>query len=114
MYLIMAFNARIRTTPDIIEINKQKIIAIGDLHGDREMFWSIMMSSGCIELNKSGTTPRWKGKDNIVVILGDTTDSKRQKGLLQDIVIKRRLEQHAYPKQGIVEILAWPAREHFP
>lgn len=77
MYLIMAFNARIRTTPDIIEINKQKIIAIGDLHGDREMFWSIMMSSGCIELNKSGTTPRWKGKDNIVVILGDTTDSKR-------------------------------------
>ena len=77
MYLIMAFNARIRTTPDIIEINKQKIIAIGDLHGDREMFWSIMLSSGCIELNKSGTTPRWKGKDNIVVILGDTTDSKR-------------------------------------
>jgi len=81
----MAFAARIRKTPAIIEINKQKIIAIGDLHGDREMFWAIMMSSGCIGMNKSRTTPKWTGKNTIVVILGDTTDSKRP-----DVKIKKQ------------------------
>jgi len=76
--------ARIRSTPDIIETRRgkktPKIIAIGDLHGDREMFWAIMMASGCVKMKKSrGRTksPRWIGKNTIIVCLGDTTDSKR-------------------------------------
>jgi|TARA_B100001250_G_scaffold274228_1_gene236811 hypothetical protein len=77
-------SVRIRRTPDFIEtkrdVGMEKIIAIGDLHGDREMFWGIMLASGCVKMKKLKSkkrTPRWIGKNTIVVCLGDTTDSKR-------------------------------------
>ncbi len=76
-------SAKIRRTPEFIETKRgkggEKIIAIGDLHGDREMFWAIMLASKCVKMKKSGKkrVPAWIGKTNIVVCLGDTTDSMR-------------------------------------
>jgi len=73
---------RIRNVPSIIETERQQqdIIAIGDLHGDRDMFWGIMVASGCVKMkNLKGNIkkPRWVGGNTIVVCLGDTVDSKR-------------------------------------
>ena len=74
---------RIRRTPDFIETSRgsasPRIVILGDLHGDREMFWGILAAAKCIKMlkKKTGNSPRWIGKDTIVVCLGDTVDSQR-------------------------------------
>ena len=83
---------KIRGTPSFIEISrkKQRIVAIGDLHGDREIFWAIMIASECVKLKKikgkrrGPKTPIWIGEDTVVVCLGDTTDSRRPDICVED------------------------------
>ena len=78
---------RIRNTPSFIETarKKQRIIAIGDLHGDREIFWSIMIASECVKLKKvkgKKKTPKWIGEDTIVVCLGICSEAKMRRDLV--------------------------------
>ena len=78
----MPTTLRIRDIPSIIETERQNqdIVAIGDLHGDRDMFWGVMVASGCVKMKnlKGGNKkPKWIGGNTIVVCLGDTVDSAR-------------------------------------
>tara|TARA_X000001036_G_scaffold296839_1_gene275943 strand:+ start:6329 stop:7303 length:975 start_codon:yes stop_codon:yes gene_type:complete len=96
---------RIRNTPSFIETarKKQRIVAIGDLHGDREIFWSVLIASGCVKMKKvkgKNKTPKWIGEDTIVVCLGDTTDSKRP-----EIRVNEEWKKYAGEKQLQFDIL---------
>ena len=82
---------RLRSTPDVISTERSiahapKIVAIGDLHGDRDMFWTVLSASGCVKIKKTkkGIKPKWTGKNSIVVCLGDTADSQRPDVKIRD------------------------------
>lgn len=97
---------KIRNIPGIIETHRenQTIIAIGDLHGDREIFWSIMVASGCVKMKRLGNRakkPRWIGGNTIVVALGDTVDSKRPEVKITD----PEWAKHAGERQLQLDIL---------
>lgn len=57
---------------------RNRVIAIGDLHGDREIFLAILMTAGLIEYAADSKTLNWVGGDTVVVCMGDTVDSKRE------------------------------------
>lgn len=52
--------------------NNNKIIAVGDLHGDYKIFIKILEMTKLIDSNGN-----WVGKDTYVVQVGDTLDGKR-------------------------------------
>ena len=52
--------------------NNNKIIAIGDIHGDYYIFIQLLLMSKIINTNLN-----WIGKDTYVIQLGDTLDGKR-------------------------------------
>lgn len=52
--------------------NNNRIIAIGDIHGDFDMFVNLLIMAGVINKNL-----KWIGRDTYVIQLGDTLDGKR-------------------------------------
>ena len=60
--------------------NDNKIIAIGDIHGDYIIFIELLKLAKVIDSNLN-----WVGKDTYVVQLGDTLDGKRP-----DVSLSRR------------------------
>ena len=73
MLLLLLMN--LRSFPPVIH-SPRRIICIGDLHGDREIFIGILLTAKCIKISKRGAIT-WIGKDTHVVCMGDTTDSLR-------------------------------------
>ena len=53
-------------------MNFNRIIAIGDLHGDYQVFLKMLDMCDLIDKNLN-----WKGKDTYLIQLGDTLDGKR-------------------------------------
>ena len=53
--------------------NNNRIIAIGDIHGDYYIFIELLKLAKVIDNNLN-----WIGKDTYVIQLGDTLDGKNQ------------------------------------
>ena len=64
-----------------------KIIAVGDLHGDFKVFVNVLLMCNLIDSNLS-----WIGRDTYLVQLGDTLDGKRP-----DTKIDRDFQQLSRP-----------------
>ena len=56
----------------MLNYNNNKIIAIGDIHGDYYIFIQLLLMSKIVNTNLT-----WIGKDTYVIQLGDTLDGKR-------------------------------------
>ena len=72
-----------------------KIIAIGDLHGDFQVFKKVL--SMCKLIDVSGD---WTGGDTHVIQVGDTLDGKRPG-------VKQKLDPNFLNESGEIEIMKY-------
>jgi hypothetical protein len=64
-----------RYTPDVVVLDpKQAVYCIGDLHGDFDFLYHLLVEAELID----GRTGAWIGRDSVVVQLGDILDGRRQ------------------------------------
>lgn len=78
--------------------SEQRIVAVGDVHGDYEAFVEIVEEAGI-----SDAKARWQGGDAIFIQLGDVTD--RGPDSLKIIQHLQKLERDAAKKGGQVVVL---------
>jgi len=76
----------------------ERVVAIGDLHGDYARYIEVMQSAGLI--NKSG---KWSGADTHFVQTGDITDRGADSRKIIDHLVK--LSKQAKKKGGYVHLL---------
>lgn len=62
----------------LTKYNNNKIIAIGDIHGDYYIFIQLLRLSKVIDSNNN-----WIGKDTYVIQMGDTLDGKRPDTIIE-------------------------------
>jgi hypothetical protein len=78
--------------------NVERVVAVGDLHGDQEAFLAILQNKGLIDGDG-----KWIGGKAHLVQLGDAMDrGDFARGILRDI---RRLEKEAAADGGMVHFL---------
>ena len=79
-------------------VNKARIVAIGDVHGDYDQFVSVLQDAGVIDKRK-----RWAGGSTILVQTGDIPDRGPDTRKIIDLLMK--LEKAAEKKGGKVVCL---------
>lgn len=93
--LVGAFLAGAVLTPRPVWADSQKIIAIGDLHGDYDAFLALMSQAGLIDAKG-----HWSGKQTTLVQLGDVVDRGPKS---RDIILHlQRLQKEASHAGGKV------------
>ena len=94
----LAFVAACATAQEISKEEGQRIVAVGDLHGDYEAYEEIMRNAGLID-----SRGRWVGGDTILVQTGDIAD--RGPDSLKIIRHLQKLEKRARRNSGRIVTL---------
>ena len=93
-----AAKAKTKKNDDYHWTNVDRVVAIGDFHGDYEQYLTVMQSAGLI--NKSG---KWIGGETHFVQTGDVTDRGDHSRKIVDHLVK--LAKQAKKKGGYVHLL---------
>jgi hypothetical protein len=91
-------NAKAKKIDDYHWTGVERVVAIGDLHGDYAQYIKVMQSAGL--LNKSG---KWSGGKTHLVQTGDITDRGAESRKIIDHLVK--LVKQAKKKGGYVHLL---------
>ncbi len=97
LFAACSFFARAAAIP-CIWTNVEKIVAVGDLHGDYDNFVVILKGTGIIDADL-----RWSGGKTHLVQTGDILDRGTQAKDILDLLI--RLEKEAAAAGGMVHVL---------
>jgi hypothetical protein len=95
MLVLSAFAVGTLLAPGLVWADSQRIIAIGDLHGDYDAFLALMAQAGLIDAKG-----HWTGKQTTFVQLGDVVDRGPKS---RDIILHlQRLQKEASHDGGKV------------